>query len=218
MNQINLIIVDDHPMVRDGIAAMLRSDETINIIGEAANQNELLEIIDKQHAVRIADRQRGYRKRNAGDFQGLIDMVFMTGTHRDFFGAEFRYADRDADFHPSFASFNHTGVAGLPGGLYRQAFFSRMRLVHIRGHTAQAVTAFFRPGTVGIEHVHRAIGSVAVGQNQHAVGADPAMPVTDFHRQPVEIERRTSLAEQIDNDKIIAQAVIFDKCNLSHES
>ena len=48
MKQINLIIVDDHPMVRDGIAAMLRSDESINIVGEAANQNELLEILHQQ--------------------------------------------------------------------------------------------------------------------------------------------------------------------------
>lgn len=41
MNPIEIIIVDDHPMVRDGINSMIRNEAAIRVIGEAANWNEL---------------------------------------------------------------------------------------------------------------------------------------------------------------------------------
>ncbi|HPE87716.1 MAG TPA: response regulator transcription factor [Bacteroidales bacterium] len=47
MNQINIIIVDDHPMVRDGILSMLKSDSTLHVIGEAADSHELFQLLSK---------------------------------------------------------------------------------------------------------------------------------------------------------------------------
>ena len=47
MNPIETIIVDDHPMVRDGINSMLRNEKNIKIIGEAAGWGEL-ELLLKQ--------------------------------------------------------------------------------------------------------------------------------------------------------------------------
>jgi DNA-binding NarL/FixJ family response regulator len=41
MEKIKIILVDDHQLVRDGIKALLSSNEDINIIGEASQDKEL---------------------------------------------------------------------------------------------------------------------------------------------------------------------------------
>jgi two-component system, NarL family, response regulator DegU len=43
MNKINIVLADDHVLVRKGIKAMLESDTEINVIGEASNGLEALE-------------------------------------------------------------------------------------------------------------------------------------------------------------------------------
>ena len=43
MNKINIVLADDHVLVRKGIKAMLESDREINVIGEAGNGLEALE-------------------------------------------------------------------------------------------------------------------------------------------------------------------------------
>jgi DNA-binding NarL/FixJ family response regulator len=42
MNKINIVLADDHVLVRKGIMAMLESDSDINVVGEAGNGNEAL--------------------------------------------------------------------------------------------------------------------------------------------------------------------------------
>lgn len=41
-NKINIVLADDHVLVRKGIMAMLESDKDINVVGEAGNGNEAL--------------------------------------------------------------------------------------------------------------------------------------------------------------------------------
>lgn len=43
MDKINIVLADDHVLVRKGIRAMLESDEEISVIGEAGNGVEALE-------------------------------------------------------------------------------------------------------------------------------------------------------------------------------
>jgi two-component system, NarL family, response regulator DegU len=43
MEKINIVLADDHVLVRNGIKAMLESDTEINVIGEAGNGLEALE-------------------------------------------------------------------------------------------------------------------------------------------------------------------------------
>jgi DNA-binding NarL/FixJ family response regulator len=45
MNKIKLIIVDDHPIVRDGISVLLMNVSNIEIIGEAADSYELDDLL-----------------------------------------------------------------------------------------------------------------------------------------------------------------------------
>lgn len=43
----NIVIVDDHPLVRQGLTAVLSAEGDMNLIGEAANADEALEIITR---------------------------------------------------------------------------------------------------------------------------------------------------------------------------
>ncbi len=45
--QIRVIIADDHPVVREGLAAILRSQEDIKIVAEAADGEEACELYDQ---------------------------------------------------------------------------------------------------------------------------------------------------------------------------
>jgi len=44
MNKIRLVIVDDHPVVRDGLRGMLESQPDFEVIGEAANGEEAVQL------------------------------------------------------------------------------------------------------------------------------------------------------------------------------
>ena len=43
---VRVLIVDDHPVVRDGLKGMLDQDERIDVVGEAAGGNEALAVIE----------------------------------------------------------------------------------------------------------------------------------------------------------------------------
>jgi two-component system, NarL family, response regulator DegU len=49
MDKINIVLADDHVLVRKGIKAMLESDTDIQVIGEASNGVEALETAKKLH-------------------------------------------------------------------------------------------------------------------------------------------------------------------------
>ncbi|MFT2011267.1 response regulator [Pontibacter sp. 13R65] len=43
---INVILTDDHKIIRDGIKALLHNESTISVVGEASNGNELIQMLD----------------------------------------------------------------------------------------------------------------------------------------------------------------------------
>ncbi len=49
MSYLNIFIIDDHKIIRDGIKLMLAKEEEINIIGEAGSANEALDFLSKHH-------------------------------------------------------------------------------------------------------------------------------------------------------------------------
>lgn len=49
MEKINIVLADDHILVRKGIKAMLESEEDLNVIGEAGNGREALEVAKNLH-------------------------------------------------------------------------------------------------------------------------------------------------------------------------
>ncbi len=48
MEKINLFLVDDHSIVRDGIKALLSDCNEINVLGEASNAEELFTLLEKK--------------------------------------------------------------------------------------------------------------------------------------------------------------------------
>jgi two-component system NarL family response regulator len=49
LDAITVVIADDHPVVRQGIAAIFRTDVDIKIVAEAANGEEALRVCNEQH-------------------------------------------------------------------------------------------------------------------------------------------------------------------------
>jgi len=49
MSKINIVLADDHVLVRNGIKAMLESDQEIEVIGEAGSGAEALAVSQKLH-------------------------------------------------------------------------------------------------------------------------------------------------------------------------
>lgn len=47
---INIIIADDHQLFRNGIKALIKSDENFRIVGEASDAQELLDLLPKKKA------------------------------------------------------------------------------------------------------------------------------------------------------------------------
>jgi len=45
MNKIKIVITDDHQIIRDGIVAGFKFDKNFEIVGEASNETELLELL-----------------------------------------------------------------------------------------------------------------------------------------------------------------------------
>lgn len=55
---IRILAVDDHPLIRDGIAALMRGEEDLELIGEASSGREALELFRKhQPDVTLMDLQ-----------------------------------------------------------------------------------------------------------------------------------------------------------------
>ena len=47
MSAIRLLIVDDHPVVRDGLRGMLAGDPDLEVVGEAADGAEALALVGR---------------------------------------------------------------------------------------------------------------------------------------------------------------------------
>ena len=48
MNVIKVVIADDHQLFRNGIVSILQKDESFDVVGEAADGNELLSILEQR--------------------------------------------------------------------------------------------------------------------------------------------------------------------------
>lgn len=49
MNKTSIVLADDHFLVRDGIRALLESEDNLEVIGEASNGEEAIEMVQKTH-------------------------------------------------------------------------------------------------------------------------------------------------------------------------
>lgn len=56
----NVVIVDDHPLIRAGLASILRNEDKLRIVGEASNRQEAMSLLETlQPDIAIVDHQLG---------------------------------------------------------------------------------------------------------------------------------------------------------------
>lgn len=46
LNQIRIVVADDHKLIREGIKKLLELNDNIKIVGEASNGEELIEVVN----------------------------------------------------------------------------------------------------------------------------------------------------------------------------
>lgn len=61
MNTINVVLADDHVLVRDGIKSLLEEEQDITVVDEASDGREALRVVEKKHT-----RPSNCRYKNAG--------------------------------------------------------------------------------------------------------------------------------------------------------
>ena len=69
---IRILAVDDHPMLREGIAALLASQSDMKLVGEASNGREALEQFRKHRpdlTLMTADARHGRHRSDGRDLQ-----------------------------------------------------------------------------------------------------------------------------------------------------
>lgn len=55
MNEITIVLVDDHAMVRKGLRAFLDTEKDLAIVGEAADGREAIAVVDTLAQTRVPD-------------------------------------------------------------------------------------------------------------------------------------------------------------------
>ncbi len=48
MKKISVLVVDDHPMLRNGLVSMINEQEDMNVVGEAANGMQAIEVVENR--------------------------------------------------------------------------------------------------------------------------------------------------------------------------
>jgi len=49
MNKVRIVIVDDHPIVRQGLSQLLSAEPDFEVIGEAGNAGDAMDLVEQQH-------------------------------------------------------------------------------------------------------------------------------------------------------------------------
>ena len=73
MSPIRLLIVDDHPVVRDGLRGMLSSDPDMEVVGEASDGSEALALVGTAKPDVILDRPAHAGARRRGTIRALAE-------------------------------------------------------------------------------------------------------------------------------------------------
>lgn len=129
---IRIFIVDDHPVVRDGLAAILSTQADFQVVGEAANGSEALSLLEPSHAsVILLDLEMP-------GMDGVEVIQHTTAIHPQMKIVVFTAFDTDDRILGALAA----GAKGyLLKGAPRAELFSAIRIVHQGGSLLQPIVA-----------------------------------------------------------------------------
>ncbi|HUL57660.1 MAG TPA: response regulator transcription factor [Anaeromyxobacteraceae bacterium] len=187
MSKIRVIIVDDHAILREGVRALLRTQEDIDVVGEAANGEEALEQVKKLDPdVVLMD----IAMPGLGGIEATIEMKKLGARARILILSQ--YEDREY--------VRRLLKAGVSGYVLKKSAGSEL---------ANAVRAVHRGGLVLDPEVAR----TAMEESNPAApgGADPYESLTDREKQVLKL-----VAEGRSNKEVAEVLGIGVKTAMSH--
>ncbi|MBV7331928.1 response regulator transcription factor [Chloroflexi bacterium TSY] len=131
-SQIRILVADDHPIVRDGLIAVLNTQPDFDVIGEAQNGRELLELFVRlQPDVILLDIEMP-------EIDGVEVLHQLRDDQQPFRAIVFTAFDTD----DRIVAAVQAGAQGyLLKGAPREELFNAVRIVHAGGSLLQPVVA-----------------------------------------------------------------------------
>jgi DNA-binding NarL/FixJ family response regulator len=123
--QVRVCLVDDHSLFRRGLAALLRTDERVEVVGEAANGLEAVEMVRRvgPDAVLMdlhmpsCNGIEACRKLRDGDYRGGILMLTVSERDEDLFDALGKGANgyllKDSELEELVSAIQHVARGGV---------------------------------------------------------------------------------------------------------
>lgn len=132
VSQIRIIVADDHPVVRDGLVSILRTQDDFQVVGEAENGRALVDIYeDLSPDVVLLDLEMP-------ELDGVGALELLHAHHPDIRAIVFTAYDADERIVEALRA----GAAGyLLKGAPRESIFHAIRVVHAGGSLLEPLVA-----------------------------------------------------------------------------
>ena len=130
--QVRILVADDHPIVRDGLTAVLSTQPDFQVVGEAGSGNEVARLVEEMRPdVVLLDLQMP-------DGDGVEALTQMRESHPDVRVIVFTAFDTDERILAAVQA----GAKGyLLKGTPREQIFDAIRVVHSGGSLLQPIIA-----------------------------------------------------------------------------
>lgn len=122
MHQINILLVDDHQIIRDGIKLMLQNCDFINIAEEASNVTEALEVLERRNDIGMVISDISLPKEDGFELLRTVKKKFDS--------VQFLFLSMYIEEHYALQAVEHGADGYLPKDVSVNALIGAIKTIH----------------------------------------------------------------------------------------
>ncbi|WPP53085.1 response regulator [Catalinimonas niigatensis] len=122
MDKINILLVDDHQIIRDGIKLMLQDNEFIRIAEEASNVSEALAILERQNNVSLIISDISLPKQDGLDLLKIVK--------KEYEGLQFLFLSMYIEEHYALQAVEYGADGYLPKDVSVSTLVNAIKTIH----------------------------------------------------------------------------------------